>query len=103
MQSSDGQTQERRGRAVEAEWADDEGSAHVDVASEDEEEVDEQWDDQVHRVTKDGLYIGSMDAANNLIALQAKGITHVLMVLSRLGVNFSSGRRGFNCTSRASG
>jgi hypothetical protein len=55
----------------------------VGVASEDEEEVvEEQWDDQLHRVTKDGLYIGSMDAANNLNALQAKGITHVLMVLS---------------------
>lgn len=79
----DEQAQERQGRASEAEWADGQGSEHVGVASEDEEEVvEEQWDDQLHRVTKDGLYIGSMDAANNLNALQAKGITHVLMVLS---------------------
>ena len=28
----------------------------------------------------DGLYLGSMEAANNLTALQEKGITHILMV-----------------------
>eukprot|EP00976_Prorocentrum_cordatum_P007773 154786-Prorocentrum_minimum.AAC.3 len=38
------------------------------------------WDNKLHRITMDGLYLGSMDAANNLTALQEKGITHILMV-----------------------
>eukprot|EP00959_Pyramimonas_sp_CCMP1952_P146036 3057960-Pyramimonas_sp.AAC.1 len=42
------------------------------------------WDNKLHRITMDGLYLGSMDAANNLTALQEKGITHILMVGERL-------------------
>mmetsp|Transcript_7009 Transcript_7009/g.12096 ORF Transcript_7009/g.12096 Transcript_7009/m.12096 type:complete len:202 (+) Transcript_7009:390-995(+) len=49
-------------------------------ASEEEEEEEEGWDDKPHRITMDGLYLGSMDAANNLQAIQEKGITHILMV-----------------------
>jgi len=48
-------------------------------AVEDVEEEDG-WDDKPHRITMDGLYLGSMDAANNLEVLQQKGITHILMV-----------------------
>jgi hypothetical protein len=45
-----------------------------------DEESEEQWDDQLHRITRDGVYLGSIDAAHNLPALLSKGITHILMV-----------------------
>mmetsp|Transcript_26577 Transcript_26577/g.57826 ORF Transcript_26577/g.57826 Transcript_26577/m.57826 type:complete len:242 (-) Transcript_26577:133-858(-) len=56
----------------------------LEEAQQDEEEEEEGWDDKPHRITMDGLYLGSMEAANNLVALQEKGITHILMVGERL-------------------
>jgi hypothetical protein len=55
--------------------------------SEEEEEEEEGWDDKPHRITMDGLYLGSMDAANNLQAIQEKGITHILMVNRKQPMN----------------
>lgn len=90
----DEQAQERRGRASEADWVDGQDFELVDVVSDEEEETEVE-DDHLHRVTKDGLYIGSMNAANNLNALQAKGITHVLMVLSPAGLSSSVCKAAF--------
>ena len=54
-----------------------------EAEGEEEEEVEEILDEVPMRIS-DGLYIGSLDAAMNLPALRAAGITHVLTVAREL-------------------
>lgn len=61
-----------------------EGDAAVEEAEEGGEgEVEEVLDDVPQRVLP-GLYLGSLDAAQNHAALRTRGVTHVLTVAREL-------------------
>ena len=74
---------EADGGAAEEGVEGDAAAEEAEEGGEGEDEVEEVLDDVPQRVLP-GLYLGSLDAAQNRAALRARGVTHVLTVAREL-------------------